>query len=363
MLEDPVRPVEGGQQEASKTRVPLKEASGRVRNWVIASISDSAVQCEVYILKVLAQKFLSCATNIDTWITQNVTIVMMRENGRGSRGNDVGVEIPGDSSVDLWSNNRYVTMRIAQMGRHSGLSPRIKWKARTCPRVLCAPHKHREQRVQLSEQRGGGLPHACARGEPDDVRGGTPRERDVQESGELYGRKRGVFLQLQSGSIRLRPVHRLLNLPSRSSFSCLHLTILFGNIVTVTVGKKRQQWVWFRNRVPHLKMCNNFTCLTIKSAGVEAGSLNKYCTFEAARYPTRAQQNTGYRLRVNLTQMVRELERRGAPHMRRSAFAFAFARLPSAPHSHVVKNLLEYAVIYFLPIHAVSAQFHEPKFK
>jgi hypothetical protein len=56
--------------------------------------------------------------------------------------------------------------------------------------------------------------------------------------------------------------------------------------------------------------------------------------------------------------MVRELEQCGAPHMQCSAPVLA--RLPSALCSHAVENFLEYAAVYFLPIHIISAQFREP---
>jgi hypothetical protein len=44
-----------------------------------------------------------------------------------------------------------------------------------------------------------------------------------------------------------------------------------------------------------------------------------------------------------------ELERRGATQ--RSTFTFALARLPSAPHSHILENLLDYAVVFHSNTH------------
>ncbi|KAJ7830260.1 hypothetical protein B0H14DRAFT_2593486 [Mycena olivaceomarginata] len=97
----------------------------------------------------------------------------------------------------------------------------------------------------------------------------------------------------------------------------------------------------------HHSLAPSPECYVCKqSAGVEASSLDKW--------------NAGAdRRRVNSAQMVRKLEWCSAPDTQRSAFAFALTRLPSAPCSH----LLEYAVVSLLPIHAVSAQFHKPKFK
>jgi hypothetical protein len=74
-----------------------------------------------------------------------------------------------------------------------------------------------------------------------------------------------------------------------------------------------------------------------------------------------AQRNAGTDRDIHLAQMVRELERRGAPHTQCSAPALT--HLPSGPCSHVVKNCLEYAAVYFFPIQDVSAQFCEPNFE